>query len=44
VYTVIPGITYIIIDTEGFFYKLRFVSYYNDQGEKGFPVIEHLRL
>ena len=44
VYTVIPGITYIIRDTEGFFYKLRFVSYYNDQGEKGFPVIEHLRL
>lgn len=44
VYTVIPGITYIILDTEGFFYKFRFVSYYNDQGEKGFPVIEHLRL
>lgn len=44
VYTVIPGITYIIMDTEGFFYKFRFVSYYNDLGEKGFPVIEHLRL
>ncbi len=44
VYTVIPGITYIIMDTEGFFYKFRFVSYYNDRGEKGFPVIEHLRL
>lgn len=44
VYTVIPGITYIIMDTEGFFYKFRFISYYNDLGEKGFPVIEHLRL
>jgi hypothetical protein len=44
VYTVIPGITYIILDTEGFFYKFRFISYYNDLGEKGFPVIEHLRL
>jgi hypothetical protein len=44
VYTVIPGITYIIKDTEGFFYKFRFVSYYNDLGEKGFSVIEHLRL
>ncbi len=44
VYTVIPGVTYIIMDTEGFFYKFRFISYYNDLGEKGFPVIEHLRL
>jgi hypothetical protein len=44
VYTVRPDITYIIMDTEGFFYKFRFVSYYNDLGEKGFPVIEHLRL
>lgn len=44
VYTVRPGITYIILDTEGFFYKFRFISYYNDLGEKGFPVIEHLRL
>jgi hypothetical protein len=44
VYTVVPGITYIILDTDGFFYKFRFVSYYNDLGEKGFPVIEHLRL
>jgi hypothetical protein len=44
VYTVVPGITYIIRDTEGFYHKLRFISYYNDLGEKGFPLIEHLRL
>jgi hypothetical protein len=44
VYTVRPGITYIILDTEGFFYKFRFISYYNDLGEKGFPIVEHLRL
>ncbi len=44
VYTIRPGITYIIMDTEGFFYKMRFISYYNSQGEKGFPVIEHARL
>jgi hypothetical protein len=44
VYTVRPGIIYIILDTEGFFYKFRFVSYYNDLGEKGFPIVEHLRL
>jgi hypothetical protein len=44
VYTIRPGIIYIIRDTEGFFYKMRFISYYNDFGEKGFPVIEHARL
>ncbi|KKK85378.1 hypothetical protein LCGC14_2773880, partial [marine sediment metagenome] len=38
------GITYIIRDTEDFFYKMRFISYYNDLGEKGYPVIEHSRL
>jgi hypothetical protein len=44
VYTIRPGITYIIQDTEEIFYKMRFISYYNDLGEKGFPVIEHARL
>jgi len=44
VYTVKSEYTYIIRDTEGFFYKLRFISFYNDLGEKGFPVIEYLRL
>ncbi len=44
VYTVRPGITYIIRDTDGFFFKMRFISYYNDLGEKGFPVIEHAQL
>ena len=44
VYTVRPGITYIIRDTEGVFFKMRFISYYNSLGEKGFPVIEHASL
>jgi hypothetical protein len=44
VYIVRPGITYIIRDTEGVFYKMRFISYYNNSGEKGFPVIEHSSL
>jgi hypothetical protein len=44
VYKVVPDITYIVKDTEGFFYKLRFISFYNDMGKKGFPVIEYLRL
>ena len=44
VYTVNPDFIYIIRDIEEFYYKLRFISFYNDQGEKGFPVIEHVRL
>jgi hypothetical protein len=44
VYTVNTDFTYIIRDTEGFYHKLRFVLYYNDLGEKGYPVIEHTRL
>jgi len=44
VYTVNSDKIYIIRDTEGFYYKFRFISYYNDLGEKGFPVFEHKRL
>jgi len=44
VYTVNTDYTYIIRDTEEFYHKLRFISYYNDLGEKGFPVIDHIRL
>ena len=44
VYMVNSDRIYIIRDTEGFYYKLRFISYYNELGEKGFPVFEHKRL
>jgi hypothetical protein len=44
VYTVRPDITYIIRDTEEIYHKMRFISFYNDLGEKGFPVIEHAKL
>ena len=44
VYTVKSGNNYLIRDTNGFYYKLRFVSFYNELGEKGFPVFEFLRL
>ena len=44
VYTVNSNFIYIIRDNEEFYYKLRFISFYNDMGEKGFPVIEHVRL
>jgi hypothetical protein len=39
-YVIIPGLNYIILDHEGFLYKLRFISFYNDLGEKGYPTFE----
>ncbi|MGE5424308.1 MAG: HmuY family protein [Syntrophothermus sp.] len=39
-YTVLPGLNYIIRDKAGYFYKLRFVGFYNSSGQKGYPVIE----
>ncbi len=44
VYQVKTQNNYIIRDTEGFYYKLRFISYYNDQGVKGYPVFEFAKL
>lgn len=40
-YVIVPGINYVVRDAGGFFYKLRFISFYNDQGEKGFPTFEY---
>ena len=34
-YTIDPSATYILSDTEGYFYKLRFIDFYNENGEKG---------
>ncbi|MEI6575414.1 MAG: HmuY family protein [Bacteroidota bacterium] len=39
-YTVNTKLVYIIKDTEGAYYKMRFVGFYNSQGVKGYPVIE----
>ena len=36
--------TYIIRDREGYYWKLRFLDFYNDQGEKGSPKFEFQRL
>lgn len=35
---------YIIRDTDGLLYKMRFISFYNSSGEKGYPVIEYQEL
>ena len=43
-YTVLTGHNYVVKTTEGYFYKLRFIGFYNTQGEKGYPVIEFQRL
>lgn len=43
-YTVFSDQNYIIRDQEGFYYKLHFVDFYNNQGEKGFPTMEVQRL
>lgn len=44
VYTIVPGMNYVIRDRDGFFYKLRFIDFYNDTGEKGNPRFEYVRL
>ena len=44
VYTIEPGKHYVIRDREGYFYKLRFVDFYSDDGVKGYPTFEFVRL
>jgi hypothetical protein len=44
VYTIEPGMHYVIRDRDGFYYKLRFVDFYSDQGVKGYPTFEFVRL
>ncbi len=43
-YTVMTDRFYALLDTEGYSYKLRFIGFYNQSGEKGFPVIEFQEL
>lgn len=43
-YTVDPTVTYIVQTSEGFYYKLHFLDFYNDQGEKGYPEMEIVKL
>jgi len=44
VYTIVPGLHYLIRDRDGFYYKFRFIDFYNDTGEKGYPKFEYIRL
>lgn len=43
-YTVDPAQIYIIRDVNGLLFKLRFLGFYNNKGEKGFPSIEYQQL
>jgi hypothetical protein len=43
-YTVYTEKNYVIRSVSGFYYKLRFIGFYNNQGAKGYPVIEYQRL
>ena len=43
-YTVKSDRTFIIRNNSGRSFKLRFIGFYNNTGEKGYPVIEHQQL
>lgn len=43
-YTVNSQITYLIKDTEGYYYKMRFLDFYNEKAEKGYPKFEFVRI
>jgi len=43
-YEIVPDRNFIIKDVEGFYYKLRFTSFYNKDGIKGYPQMENKKL
>lgn len=43
-YTVKPERIFVLKNRVGFYYKLRFIDYYNSTGEQGYPTFEFLRL
>lgn len=43
-YTIVPNRHYIVKNYDGYFYKLRFISFYDENGVKGNPVFEMVRL
>lgn len=44
IYTVLTENSYIIKDTDGVYFKLRFVGFYNNSGLKGYPQFEFQKL
>lgn len=43
-YTIHTDWTYILRDSNGLYYKLRFIDFYNDKGVKGYPTFEYQKL
>ncbi|MBK8499243.1 MAG: HmuY family protein [Flavobacteriales bacterium] len=43
-YTIVSDLAYIVQDGEGWYYKLRFLDFYGDQGQTGCPMFETVRL
>lgn len=44
IYTINTELIYIIKDQNGFYYKLRFIDFYDENGEKGAPQFEYQQL
>jgi len=44
VFTIVENISYIVKDINGFYFKMRFIDYYNENGEKGYPKFEIQKL
>jgi hypothetical protein len=43
-YTARPEMVFIIKNTRGFYFKLRFIDFYNNLGQKGYPTFEYQKL
>lgn len=43
-YSIVPNIFYIVKDLEGNYYKLRFIDFFNETGERGYPTFEYQML
>jgi len=43
-YVIVEGLNYVIRDHEGYYYKLRFISFYDNTGNKGYPTFEYQQL
>ena len=40
-YEIVEGRTYLIRNREGLYFKLRFINFYSDEGEKGYPTFQY---
>jgi len=39
-FTIVENLSYVITTNDGIYFKLRFIDFYNDSGEKGAPKFE----